>query len=319
MFASRIVDGIFGGNYPIAKAVVGDIVPAKKRSVQMSNIGVAHVLSSLIGPGISGLLSPLGIVGPGVGAAALTLITITVTLIFLKESNPLLTGKFADETSITVTQKSENSRPVVTRKQVLQNPQARFFLIQWGFHTLSFMIVMSSISLFANLKLGLGAKEVAQLLMVSGAVRVFIRFVVFVPMRRKLGDRRTSMIGLSLFVIVYFLLGLVKYPWQFGVILSLASFAAACSRGILNSFLSRSVKPWEQGTAMGLSSSLDSFAQITGPLVGGIVLDAAPLWVYGGIVGIFAFGAFVMVFRNMEFKDEISLTTPAYSLSVKSD
>ena len=96
MFASRIIDGIFGGNYPIAKAVVGDVVPAKDRSEQMSNIGVAHVLSSLIGPGISGLLSPLGIIGPGLGSAVLTLITITVTLLYLKESNPLITGKYAD-------------------------------------------------------------------------------------------------------------------------------------------------------------------------------------------------------------------------------
>ncbi len=49
---SRIIDGLFGGTYPIAKAVVGDGVPSSKRSEQMSTIGVAHVLSSLIGLGL---------------------------------------------------------------------------------------------------------------------------------------------------------------------------------------------------------------------------------------------------------------------------
>jgi DHA1 family tetracycline resistance protein-like MFS transporter len=304
MFASRIIDGIFGGNYPIAKAVVGDVVPAKFRSEQMSNIGVAHVLSSLIGPAISGFLAPYGIIGPGLGSAALTLMTITVTLLFLRESNPLITGVYADDDQQEMSRDIDNKRPVVSRKQVLQNPQARYFLIQWGFHTLSFMIYISSISLFANLKLGLNAQQVARLLMISGAVRVFIRFVVFIPLRRRLGDRVTSMLGLGIFVIVYFLLGFVTTPVQFGVILCCVSFAAACSRGILTSFLSRSVKPWEQGTAMGLSSSFDSFAQITGPLLSGVVLDTAPLWVYGGIASLFACGAFVMVFRRFQFVDE---------------
>jgi DHA1 family tetracycline resistance protein-like MFS transporter len=32
LYASRIVDGIFGGNFPIAKAVIGDVVPPKERS-----------------------------------------------------------------------------------------------------------------------------------------------------------------------------------------------------------------------------------------------------------------------------------------------
>jgi DHA1 family tetracycline resistance protein-like MFS transporter len=306
MFASRIIDGIFGGNYPIAKAVIGDVVPSKYRSEQMSNIGVAHVLSSLVGPAISGFLSPWGIIGPGLGAASLTLITISVTMLFLKESNPLLTGIYADGGHENANPIMNNNQPNASRKQVLQNNQARYILIQWGFHTLSFMIYVSSISLFAYLKLGLDAPQVARLLMISGAVRVFIRFVVFVPLRRWLGDRRTSIIGLGLFVIVYLLLGFVTTPLQFGGILCLVSFAAACSRGILNSFLSRSVNPWEQGTAMGLSSSFDSFAQITGPLLGGVVLDTAPLWVYGGIASLFALGAFSMVFRKYRFPDEVA-------------
>jgi predicted MFS family arabinose efflux permease len=241
-----------------------------------------------------------------------------VTYLYLKETNPLLTGVFADATHQHANSTPDNTHPIViSRKQVFQNPRARYFLIQWGFHTLSFMIYVSSITLFAYLKLGLNAPQVARLLMISGGVRVFIRFVVFVPLRRKLGDRKTSMLGLSIFVVVYFLLGFVTTPLQFGAILCMVSFAAACSRGILTSFLSRAVKPWEQGTAMGLSSSFDSFAQITGPLLGGIVLDTAPLWVYGSIASAFALGAFVMVFQRFEFADEKPLGYPSSILSAE--
>jgi DHA1 family multidrug resistance protein-like MFS transporter len=166
------------------------------------------------------------------------------------------------------------------------------------------MIYVSSISLFANLKLGLDAPEVGTLLMISGMVRVFIRFVVFVPLRNRLGDRRTSLLGLGVFVPVFFALGYVGNPVQFGLILCGFSFAAACSRGILTGFLSRSVKPWEQGQAMGMSASLDSFAQIVGPLVGGFVLDSQPLWVYGSLASAMALGAFLMAFKRFSFHGE---------------
>ncbi|MBN1249010.1 MAG: MFS transporter, partial [Anaerolineae bacterium] len=89
MFVSRIIDGIFGGIYPIAKAVVADVVPPSKRSEQMSNIGVAHVLSSMLGPGLGGLLSGWGIVGPGLMAAAMVTVAILMTVFRLEESNPL--------------------------------------------------------------------------------------------------------------------------------------------------------------------------------------------------------------------------------------
>jgi DHA1 family tetracycline resistance protein-like MFS transporter len=303
MFVSRIVDGIFGGNYPIAKAIVGDVVPAKQRSEQMSNIGVAHVLSSLIGPGLGGLLSGWGIVAPGLLAAAMTTITILITFFFLEESNPLIIAA-RQETVAPEAAAAKSRRPVVRRRHVWENPMARYLLIQWGFHTLSFMIYITGISLFANLKLGLDAGQMGRLLMMAGVVRVFIRFVVFVPLRRKLGDRKTSLLGLGLFVPTYLLMGFVQNQLQFAVVLCLVSFGAACSRGILNSFLSRSVKPWEQGTAMGLSASLDSFAQITGPLVAGVVLDNMPLWVYGGLTACFALGAFVMAWRRLAFQPD---------------
>jgi MFS family permease len=100
------------------------------------------------------------------------------------------------------------------------------------------------------------------------------------------------------------LLGYVQNQVQFGMVLCAVSFAAACTRGILTGFLSRVVKPWEQGRAMGLSASLDSFAQITGPLVGGFILDSLPLWMYGGLASVFALGAFLMAFRRFEFHHE---------------
>jgi len=297
LFVSRIVDGIFGGNYPVAKAIVGDVVPPKARSEQMSNIGVAHVLSSLIGPGLGGLLSRWGIIAPGLFSATLSLTTILLTLFLLRESNP--PQPHAARAGVRA-----STRGPGKAESVWRNPIARALLIQWGFHTMSFMAYVSCISLFANLKLGLDAQQTGTMLMIAGIVRVFVRFVIFVPLLRWLGDKRTLFLGLAMFVVVFLLLGFVQTPVQFVLVLCGVSFAAACTRGVMNSFVSRSVKPWQQGQAMGLSASLDSLAQILGPALGGYILGAYPVWTYGALASVFALGAFLMLLRRIELPSE---------------
>ncbi|MCG2769329.1 MAG: MFS transporter, partial [Anaerolineae bacterium] len=200
--------------------------------------------------------------------------------------------------------KGEASGLPPAQESIWKNGTARYLLLQWGFHTLSFMLYISCISLFAHLKLGLNAAQVGRLLMIAGMVRVFIRFVIFVPLLKWLGDRKTSLVGLVTFVVVFPLLGFVENQVQFAAVLCVVSFAASCTRSILTGFLSRSVKPTEQGRAMGLSASLDSFAGIIGPVVGGFILGSLPLWMYGGLAGAFALGALLMHFRPMEFEHE---------------
>ena len=103
------------------------------------------------------------------------------------------------------------------------------------------------------------------------------------------------------------LLGFVQTPLQFAAVLCTVSFAAACTRGVLTSFLSRSVKPWQQGQAMGLSASLDSLAQILGPAIGGYILGAYPVWTYGALASVFALGAFLMLLRRISLPSEHEL------------
>ena len=329
LFVSRIVDGLFGGNFPIAKAVIGDVVPPQGRSTQMTNVGVCYVLASLFGPGLGGLLSRWGIMAPGLLSASLSLLTIVLTFFYLRESNPRerrvahaqasarAQGVAPSSSTAAASAAAVAARPgppttgrgptgtaPVSRsgnRDIWGDPTSRWLLIQWAFHTMSFMIYISCVSLFANYKLGLNARQVGLLLMISGIVRVLIRFVVFPPLLRRLGDRGISMLGLGIFVVSYFSLGFVVNQVQFAIALCAVSFAASCSRGVLTGFLSRAVKPWQQGRAMGLSSSLDSLAQIVGPLAGGIILDALPVWVYGGLAGVFALGAFLLAFRRLDF------------------
>jgi len=303
LFLSRIVDGLFGGQFPIAKAIIGDISKPQDRSREMSNIGVAHVLSSLLGPGIGGLLSRWGIAAPALMSAGLTLLTMVLTFFLVAESRPpaRAAGSAAS---------APPTRWLSGSVALWRNTDARTLLVQWLFHTLSFSLFMSCISLFANLVLGMDAQQVGLMLTVAGLVRVFVRFAIFVPLIKRLGDRATARLGLGIFVGTYAVVGLVTHQWQFGAVLAVASFAASCTRGPLTGFLSRAVRPNEQGVAMGASASLDNLAQIVGPIVGGAILGALPAWVYGALASALALVAFVISFRSLALAQECA-DTPA--------
>ncbi|MHA1377160.1 MAG: MFS transporter [Candidatus Helarchaeota archaeon] len=307
---SRIIDGVFGGNFPIAKAVIGDVVPAKHRAPQMTNIGVAHVLSSLLGPAIGGFFyTKWGIIAPSLFAATLSLITIIVTYFFLEESAPL---------KIRITDKKNNDlkssqapiKPATIQsldepQSIWKNRLAIFLLVQWALHTVSFMIFMSNASLYGNIHLHLEADEIGLLLSLSGVVRLIIRFYIFEPTLRRFGDKKTTQIGLACFVFGFFTLAFVNDVIQFLLLIMVISYAASCTRGVLISFQSRAVSPKEQGQMGGLSTSLDNLASVIGPLLGSFILGTFGAFYFGLTTMFIAVGAFLMSFKPIKFKYEM--------------
>lgn len=94
-FIARIVDGIFGGNFPLTKAIITDLVPPRDRGIQMTNVGVVMTIAGLVAPGLGGFLSIYQIFGPnypmaltGLVSAGYSFLTIITTLFFIEESWP---------------------------------------------------------------------------------------------------------------------------------------------------------------------------------------------------------------------------------------
>lgn len=294
LFIARMIDGVFGGNFPIAKAIVSDIVPPKDRGIQMANIGVSHVLANLIGPGIGGILFTwFGIIGPGLFAAALTVITITLTLTMLQESWPKEERLHHQEFEIEIDVK------------ISKNKNAMFFLILFGFHSVSFMIIMSSISFFGASVLGLRPLEISLLLTTSGVFRAIIRFTLFKPTIKKFGEDNAIRLGLTIFLISFFLVSFATNLPLLFILFMTISFAASLTRGPMNSKISQTVSPKVQGKINGLSSSLDAMAQILGPLIGPLIIDTLPAFWLGIIIGLIALPPFIMAFQNIAAKKYI--------------
>ncbi|MHA1985703.1 MAG: MFS transporter [Promethearchaeota archaeon] len=299
LFLARIVDGIFGGNYPITKAIITDSVPPRDRGLQMTNIGVAHTLAGLLTPGLAGFLSLFLIFGPdyplalpGLIAASFSFLTIIITFFFIKESWPK-------------SKREKVQREVKIKFKLVNNKDALYSLTQFAFHTLSFIMYVSTLSFFIGLILGLDTLGVSLFLLISGVSRAIVRFTLFKPTIRILGEKKMKTLGLSILAIVFILIGIFgafyPAPWIFIILMVFASYGVSCARGLMMGKVTETVSPKEIGKINGYTSTLDSLAQIFGPLLGTFLLSPPLLspFLYGSVMGILAIVALMMVFKKI--------------------
>lgn len=85
LFASRILDGITGGNISVAQAYITDVTDDENRARGLGMIGAAFGLGFIIGPASGGLLSQFGFSVPAFVAAGLVAINILLVAMWLPE------------------------------------------------------------------------------------------------------------------------------------------------------------------------------------------------------------------------------------------
>ncbi len=308
LFLSRAIDGIFGGVYPITRAVIGDIVPIKERSKQMANMGVVHIISSMIGPAAGGILAERTgmLLAPGLLAAALAVGSLAITAVFFKETLPSKTGIYQGERlqHVEAVMPSRHAPTTVDDVPLIRNKVALYILAQWAFHSLYFMILVSMGSIYLGKHLDLNSEQIGYLMMLSGFLRIVVRYSAFVPILNKLGDHKTLIFGLLLFVVGFFGLIFVQDWIQYLMTMIVTSFAATCARGPMNSFISRSVSKYRQGRIQGIANSLEKVGEIVGPIIGGSALDLVGGPGFGLLLFSISCIPFAMSFKKLVFPSE---------------
>ena len=79
IFASRILNGIFGSSVAVAQAYIADVTGKHERAEGMGVIGAALGLGLIIGPAMSVFLGHFGFGVPAYAAAAITFLNSAIT------------------------------------------------------------------------------------------------------------------------------------------------------------------------------------------------------------------------------------------------
>jgi len=260
IFLSRIIDGITGGNISVAQAYIADVTQGKERTKAMGLIGAAFGLGFIFGPVLGGILSTYGFTVPFIFAGTLALLnSILILLIFPESEKPDVRKKAAVFFSL-------KSAKEILQPAIVAQLTLLFFIV-----TFSFSLMQGIFPLFTE-KLFLW-KEIE-----NGYFFAFIGIISVISQGfiiRKLVDivKESTLIKVSIIILSLSFLGfgISNSVWQiyfFGAFLAL-------SLGIFNtvvqSSISNSSDPEEQGVVLGFVQGLNALARALGPAVGGFL------------------------------------------------
>lgn len=260
LFIARALDGMTAGNIPVASAVITDTTEPKDRAKGFGIIGAAFGFGFIFGPVISGLTVGINPALPFIIAAAISLVAVVATWVYLPETNKnmgkITEGKLFDVKKLV---KSLGSGTV----------GATLLLTLTYFMALSIFFVAFQTSTVSVLHMTV--TQISLLFSLFGAIGLICQTFII---RILVGRFKPKQI-------LYFCLTGVAITYV-GMYFahSIPLFVITCvGLAIVNSFvqpltqtiLSEEVGPTEQGEMQGLNTSYMSIGQIIGPIIAGVL------------------------------------------------
>jgi len=221
-----------------------------------------------------------------------------------KESDSITKTKTETETEI----EPENLHSMASMKHEkwYKDPSLIRALSILSFSSFGFMTLISNFANFAYAKFSLDATSMGLLLMLTAVVQIISRFTIYMPLLKKWGEYLMALIGFVIYLIVFLAFFILTELYQFIVILVFFSLATSMTRGSVTSFISNLANPWERGKVQGISASLDTFAQIIGPLIGGTLLTYFDLKWFTSVSWVFMLIALILLATATQMRHDLS-------------
>lgn len=265
VFASRIIDGLSGGNISTARAYIGDVTTVENRARAFGLIGAAFGLGFIFGPALGGVLSHLGYAAPAWGAAAIALAAAVLTWARLPETARRTPRNRGSTWAAAV---GMLRRPVIGRLLLVD-------FLYWA----TFAAYQTTFALFGARRFGFDVPQIGYVLAVAGAIGVLAQVLAVGPVVRRLGEQRTLAGGLAMAAVGLGLAAAADHLGLFLIALLPGAVGAALATPTITSLISQAVPPDEQGRIQGVSTAIEGLGRTVGPVWG------------NGVLGIYTEGA----------------------------
>ena len=265
LFVGRIISGITAASYTTAMAYVADVTPPEKRAARFGLMGAAFGFGFIAGPAIGGFLGDIGLRLPFWAAAGFSLANAAYGFFVLPESLR------ADRRSPF---KWHQANPLGALKLLRSDP------LLGRLATAGFLQRFAHVSLpgifvyYATYRYAWDGKTVGLALMLVGITQMIVSAVLIRYTIARLGERGTLFLGL-----VCGITGFMAFAFAPNGLVFLASIPLVALWGLANPAIqglaTRLIGPSAQGRLQGAQSSLNSFADMIGPIVFSQVFAAA--------------------------------------------
>jgi MFS transporter, DHA1 family, tetracycline resistance protein len=276
LFVTRAINGISGANITACNAYIADVTPPEKRAGAYGLVGAAFGLGFVIGPLMGGVLGKVDIRLPFVVAGVLTLANWLYGYFVLPES----LGKDLRRPFSLARANPAGTFAHLSRYPLVMGLGGALFLLNlamFGLHA-TWVLYTAHRYHWDELHTGMSLALVG----VGAAVVQGVLARKIIPW---LGEPRSLMVGIGIGVVSYVGYGLATEGWMiYGMILfaSLGGIAGPAGQALIT----RSVLPTEQGEVQGALASLQSVANVGGPLIGSgvfayFISERAPVYLPG--------------------------------------
>lgn len=279
LFIGRAIAGITGASMAVTSAYIADVTPEDQRARRYGQLGACFGIGFIIGPVIGGLLGAYWVRAPFLAAAAMNAINLLLTWWLVKESH-----QRQEETAHVSFNPLSNLRWAASFKALL--PLMGVYLI---------LVLVGEIGgtiwvLYGEDKFSWDALTIGISLAGFGAFHALAQAFVAGPIAERWGERRAMLIGIVSDGTAYVVLALATSGWVAFPLMPLF-----CIGGIglpaLQSLVSGSVGPDQQGKLQGVLASCASIASVIGP-VGISALYFASRGAFPGLVWLVGAGLY---------------------------
>jgi DHA1 family tetracycline resistance protein-like MFS transporter len=255
LFVSRALAGIAGAIFVPATAYISDITPPERRASSFGLVGAMFGLGFVLGPALGGLIAHFGHRAPFFAAAMLALANFAAGMFLLPESLPRDRRRAFS---------IARANPFGTFASIGRHRGVLVLFVAWFAWMLAHQSYASTWAFFTKLKFGWSEATIGATLSYIGLVMASAQAFVTRRLIPAVGERRAILIGLSSGLLGFVGNALVPKGWMIGPVMTLAGLQGLVYPS-MNSTLSRTVAPDEQGELQGGVSSLMSLSAIIGP------------------------------------------------------
>ncbi len=309
LFLARAIDGITGGNISIANAYLADLSSDSTRSKNFGKMAISSNLGFIIGPALAGILGGTiyGAILPVLAALVLSLVTIVVIVLLLRESKPSSEEILIPEQGTIRKAFSQECRECYLDtnvkkpkfKDVLKLKHISFLLVLYFLIFLGFNIYYATFPTHAAKDLKWSVRQLGIFYAALSGIMVFIQGPVLRKALKRFPEEKLVIIG-SIILGTNFILFVSNNI----LFISMAIILFAIGNGLMwpsfMSILSRYAGSKFQGSVQGIAGSAGGLASILGLIFGGFLYNsvgAVTFLISAGVI----FSIFLMSFRMLKW------------------
>ena len=274
IFATRLFDGLTGGNITVAQSYISDVTTVENRAKGLGMIGAAFGLGFIFGPAIGGFTSQWGYHVPALMASVLSFTNLVLIISILPEA---LSKE--DRAQMRHNEKTKFSLKIL--KEALNKPVVGPLLHSRVYYSIAHGIFQTIFALYAQKRLNLNAAQTGLVLGYVGILVVVVQVAAIGKLTKAYSENTLMKVSGLVLAGSYVLWAIVPNLISLLIVLIPISAASGILNTVLRSALTKAVGREEIGGILGLNSSLESMTSIITPILGGFLINSLGTWAPG--------------------------------------